>query len=172
MTGNFQVNIKISTAFATKGGSSCKKILFAITALFFLASIAYADNGIISVRSSHEVKATADRLENALKQKAMTVFARIDHAAGAQKVGQNLRATELIVFGNPKVGTPLMQCRQTTAIDLPQKALIWEDEEGQVWFSYNNPNYLVERHGITGCSEVVKKIEKALSNFAKAATMP
>jgi uncharacterized protein (DUF302 family) len=65
-----------------------------------------------------------------------------------------------------------MQCSQSTAIDLPQKALIWEDGEGQVWLSYNDPNYLVERHGITGCAEVIKKIEKALSNFAKAATMP
>ena len=149
-----------------------QKILFTITALFFLTSLAYADSGLINVKSAHDAKTTADRLENALKQKGMTVFARIDHTAGAQKVGQNLRPTELIVFGNPKVGTPLMQCRQTTAIDLPQKALIWEDEEGQVWLSYNNPNYLVERHGITGCAEVVKKIEKALSNFAKAATMP
>ena len=149
-----------------------RQILYTITAIFFLASMAYADNGIISVKSSHEVKATADRLENTLKQKGMTVFARIDHAAGAQKVGQKLRPTELIVFGNPKVGTPLMQCRQSTAIDLPQKALIWEDQEGTVWLSYNDPNYLVERHGITGCAEVVKKIEKALSNFAKAATMP
>jgi uncharacterized protein (DUF302 family) len=149
-----------------------RQILYTITALFLLTSLAYADNGIISVKSSHAVKATADRLENTLKQKGMTVFARINHAAGAQKVGQKLRPTELIVFGNPKVGTPLMQCRQTTAIDLPQKALIWEDEEGQVWLSYNNPSYLVERHGITGCAEVVKKIEKALSNFAKAATMP
>ena len=149
-----------------------QKILFTITALFFLTSLAYADNGLINVKSAHDTKTTADRLENTLKQKGMTVFARIDHAAGAQKVGQKLRPTELIVFGNPKVGTPLMQCRQTTAIDLPQKALIWEDEEGQVWLSYNDPNYLVERHGITGCAEVVKKIEKALSNFAKAATMP
>ena len=149
-----------------------QKILFTITALFFLASMAYADNGLINVKSSHDTKTTADRLENTLKQKGMTVFARIDHAAGAQKVGQKLRPTELVVFGNPKVGTPLMQCRQSTAIDLPQKALIYEDEEGQVWLSYNNPNYLVERHGIEGCAEVVKKIEKALSNFSKAATMP
>ena len=149
-----------------------RQILYTITALILLATLAYADNGIISVKSSHEVKATADRLENTLKQKGMTVFARIDHAAGAQKVGQKLRPTELIVFGNPKVGTPLMQCRQSTAIDLPQKALIWEDKEGTVWYSYNDPNYLVERHGITGCAEVIQKIEKALSNFAKAATMP
>jgi uncharacterized protein (DUF302 family) len=149
-----------------------RQILYTITALFFLTSQAYADNGIISVKSSHEVKATADRLENTLKQKGMTVLIRINHAAGAQKVGKKLRPTELVVFGNPKVGTPLMQCSQSTAIDLPQKALIWEDDQGQVWLSYNDPNYLVERHGITGCDEVIKKIEKALSNFAKAATMP
>jgi uncharacterized protein (DUF302 family) len=149
-----------------------RQILYTITALFFLTTQAYADNGIISVKSSHEVKATADRLENTLKQKGMTVFIRINHAAGAQKVGKKLRPTELVVFGNPKVGTPLMQCSQSTAIDLPQKALIWQDDQGQVWLSYNDPNYLVERHGITGCDEVIKKIEKALSNFAKAATMP
>ena len=149
-----------------------RHILYTLTALILLTLPAYADNGLINLKSSHDTKTTADRLENTLKQKGMTVFARIDHAAGAQKVGQKLRPTELIVFGNPKVGTPLMQCRQSTAIDLPQKALIWEDQEGTVWLSYNDPNYLVERHGITGCAEVVKKIEKALSNFAKAATMP
>ena len=149
-----------------------RQILYTIAALFLLASLSYADNGIISVKSSHEVKATTDRLENVLNQKGMTVFIRINHAEGAQKVGKKLRPTELVIFGNPKVGTPLMQCRQSTAIDLPQKALIWEDEKGQVWLSYNDPNYLVERHGITGCTEVIKKIENALSNFAKAATMP
>ena len=149
-----------------------RQILYTITALFLLASLAYADNGIINVKSSHDVKATADRLENTLKQKGLTVFIRINHAEGAQKVGKQLRPTELVVFGNPKVGTPLMLCSQSTAIDLPQKALIWEDQEGTVWFSYNDPNYLVERHGISGCAEVIKKIEKALSNFAKAATMP
>jgi uncharacterized protein (DUF302 family) len=149
-----------------------RQILYTITAIFFLASLGYADNGIISVRSSHEVNATADRLENTLKQKGMTVFIRINHAAGAQKVGKKLRPTELVVFGNPKVGAPLMQCSQSTAIDLPHKALIWEDENGQVWLSYNDPHYLVERHGIKGCAEVIKKIEKALSNFANAATMP
>ena len=149
-----------------------RQIRYTIAVLILMTSLAYADNGLINVKSAHDTKTTTDRLENTLKQKGMTVFARIDHAAGAQKVGQKLRPTELIVFGNPKVGTPLMQCRQTTAIDLPQKALIWEDEKGQVWLSYNDPNYLVERHGITGCADVIKKIETALSNFAKAATMP
>ena len=102
----------------------------------------------------------------------MTVFVKIDHAERAQKVGKKLRPTELIVFGNPKVGTPLMQCGQSVAIDLPQKALIWEDQEGQVWLSHNDPKYLAKRHGIKGCDEVVQKIENALNNFAKAATGP
>jgi len=136
-----------------------RQILCTIIALFILASQVYADNGIISVKSSHDVKATADRLENMLKQKGMTVFIRINHAEGAQKVGIKLRPTELVVFGNPKVGAPLMQCSQSTAIDLPQKALVWEDSEGQVWLSYNDPNYLVMRHGITECAEVIKKFD-------------
>jgi uncharacterized protein (DUF302 family) len=135
-----------------------QKIFFSVLAIFFIVSTAVAGDGLISVKSSHDVKVTADRLENILKQKGMTVFNRINHSAGAQKVGKKLRPTELVVFGNPKVGTPLMQCNQSVAIDLPQKALIWQDDKGQVWLSYNDPNY--------------KKVEKALSNFAKAATMP
>ena len=149
-----------------------RQIFFAIITIFLIVSTATAGNGLISVKSSHDVKATADRLENVLNQKGMNVFIRINHAAGAAKVGKELRPTELIVFGNPKVGTPLMQCSQSVAIDLPQKALIWQDDREQVWLSYNDPNYLAQRHGLTGCAEVIKKVEKALSNFAKAATMP
>jgi uncharacterized protein (DUF302 family) len=149
-----------------------KKLFCTIVAVLLLTTPIYADSGLISVKSSHDVKTTADRLESTLKQKGMNVFIRINHAQGAQKVGKVLRPTELIIFGNPKVGTPLMQCRQSVAIDLPQKALIWQDEEGQVWLSYNNPNYLVKRHEISGCDAVVKKIEGALGKFAKAATMP
>lgn len=80
----------------------------------------------------------------------MTVFTRIDHSAGAKKVDKELRPTELVIFGNPKVGTPLMQCVQTVAIDLPQKMLIWQDEAGTTWLSYNNPSYLAKRHHIRG----------------------
>jgi uncharacterized protein (DUF302 family) len=149
-----------------------QKIFFSILAILFIVSTATAGNGLISVKSSHDVKATADRLENVLKQKGMNVFIRINHAASAAKVGKELRPTELIIFGNPKVGTPLMQCSQSVAIDLPQKALIWQDDKGQVWLTYNDPNYLAQRHELTGCAEVIKKVEKALSNFAKAATMP
>ena len=147
-------------------------LLCTLMAIFFFASVTYADNGIISIKSSHDVKTTVDRLENILGEKGMTVFIRINHAEGAQKVGKKLRPTELIIFGNPKVGTPLMQCGQSVGIDLPQKALIWQDKAGQVWLSYNDPKYLASRHSIKECGEVIKKIEKALGNFARMATMP
>ena len=148
------------------------KIFISILAVFFIVSTASAGDGLINVKSSHDVKVTADRLEDILNKKGMTVFIRINHAAGAKKIGKQLRPTELVVFGNPKVGTPLMQCSQSVGIDLPQKALIWQDDKGQVWLSYNDPNYLALRHGLSQCAEVIKKIEKALGNFAKAATMP
>lgn len=147
--------------------------VFLSTILIFLSiSLAYADNGLVNVKSPYSVKKTADRLENVLKEKGMTVFTRINHSEGAKKVGMDLPATELIIFGNPKVGTPLMNCNRTVAIDLPQKALIWEDENGQVWLSYNDPQYLAKRHDLSECMEIIKKVEKALSNFSKAATMP
>jgi uncharacterized protein (DUF302 family) len=129
-----------------------------------------AGEGMISVKSAHSVAVTTDRLENILREKGMTVMKRIDHAAGAAKVGKTLRPTELLIFGNPKVGTPLMQCSQSIAIDLPQKALIWEDDGGQVWLSYNDPKFLALRHDTQGCDEVLNKVAGALGNFAAAAT--
>ena len=149
-----------------------RRLFFTSIGLICFASLACADNGMISLKSSHDVKITADRLEKNLIAKGMMVFIRINHTEGAQKVGKKLRPTEVIIFGNPKVGTPLMQCGQSVGIDLPQKALIWQDETGQVWLSYNDPKYLASRHNIKGCGEVIKKIEKALGNFAKLATMP
>ena len=146
-----------------------KLFLTLILSALFTAS-AYATEGMISIKSAHTVAVTADRLEKILGSKGMTVFKRIDHAAGAQKVGKTLRPTELVIFGNPKVGTPLMLCRQSVAIDLPQKALIWQDEAGQVWFSYNDPQYLALRHNIQGCDKVLKKVAGALGNFAKKAS--
>ena len=146
--------------------------LFFILAVIFSSSSVLADNGLISIKSAHDVKTTADRLENVLKEKGMTVFDRINHSAGAEKVGKQLRPTELVIFGNPKVGTPLMQCSQSMAIDLPQKALIWQDESGQVWFSYNNPEYLAQRHNIHGCEAVIATIKNVLAKFGKKATAP
>ena len=88
----------------------------------------------------------------------MNVFLRINRTEGARKVDQELRLTEPVIFGNPKVGTPLMQCGQTAAIDLPQKALIWQDENGQVWLTYNDPQYAARRHGIDGCKAVLDSV--------------
>ncbi|WP_018404201.1 DUF302 domain-containing protein [Marinobacter gelidimuriae] len=139
--------------------------------LFLLSSgVALAADGLIMVKSNHSVAATADRLEAALSKNGMTIMNRINHAAGAESVNMELRPTELVIFGNPKVGTPLMQCSQTVAVDLPQKALIWEDENGQVWLGYNDPQYLKIRHAIEGCDPVLAKVEAALKNFARAAT--
>jgi uncharacterized protein (DUF302 family) len=139
---------------------------------FFSFSLAAAENGLVNVQSAHSVPETGDRLEGMLKEKGMTVFIRIDHGAGAKKAGGTLRPTELLIFGNPKVGTPLMQCGQSAAIDLPQKALIWEDGAGRVWVSYNDPAYLAGRHDLKGCDEVLAKVTKALANFANAAAQP
>lgn len=147
-----------------------RKFFLALILSTLLASPAFATEGMISVKSAHPVAVTADRLEKILVSKGMTVFKRIDHAAGAAKVGKTLRPTELVIFGNPKVGTPLMLCSQSIAIDLPQKALIWQDEAGQTWFSYNDPQYLALRHNTQGCDAVLKKVGMALGNFAKKAS--
>jgi len=133
-------------------------------------TLAIAENGMISVKSPYPVAETADRLIAVLEEQNMNVFSRIDHAAGAAAVDMELRPTQLVIFGNPRAGTPLMQCSQTVAIDLPQKALIWQDAGGQVWLSYNDPRYLAERHELDACSELVEKIAGALANFATAAT--
>ncbi len=141
-------------------------LMSAISFLSFAPSVDRGD-GIIRVKSHHSVKQTADRLESLVKEKGLTLFIRINHAENAKKVGKNLRPTELLVFGNPNIGTPLMNCKQSVAIDLPQKALIWEDETDQVWIAYNDPQYLVDRHSITGCDDVIRKIEQALSKLAE-----
>jgi len=141
-----------------------------MTSTLLFAMHAQAADGLVAVKSSHDVKATADKLESVLKEKGMTVMARVNHQQGAEKAGMELRPTEVVIFGNPKVGTPLMQCAQSVAIDLPQKALIWEDANGEVWLGYNNPEYLKNRHSIEGCDEVLDKVNVALGNFANAAT--
>ena len=128
------------------------------------------DSGLKTIQSQHSVSTTADSLEAILKEKGMNIFARVNHATGAEKIGESLRPTELIIFGNPQTGTPLMQSQQTIAIDLPQKMLIWEDVQKNVWLSYNSPDYLANRHGINDCNELINKINTALDNIARQAT--
>jgi uncharacterized protein (DUF302 family) len=107
-----------------------------------------AEDGLITVQSRFGVTETIDRLTEVVKRAGLLVFARIDHAAGARDVGASLRPTELLIFGNPRGGTPLMQDRQLAGIDLPVKALAWEDEDGKIWLSYNDPHWIAERHGL------------------------
>ncbi|MDX8529599.1 DUF302 domain-containing protein [Mesorhizobium sp. VK25A] len=133
-----------------------------------------ADNGLISVESRFRVGETIDRLVETVTSAGLRVFARIDHAAGAREIGAPLRPTELLIFGHPKGGTPLMQDRQLAGIDLPIKALAWEDEQGKVWLSYNDALWLAERHGLGNASrEAVAAIgfgvHKVISAAAGAA---
>jgi uncharacterized protein (DUF302 family) len=122
------------------------------------------------MRSKFGPKETMDRLEAEIRAKGMKVFARIDHASGATEAGLELRPTELIIFGNARGGTPLMQSVQTVGIDLPLKALVWEDASGTTWLSYNEPSWIVQRHNIPNAEPIVSKLTAALSAMSRKAT--
>ena len=128
-----------------------------------------ADNGLVTVKSSHRVKETIDELAAIVTAKGMQVFARIDHGKGATEVGLPLRPTELLIFGNAKGGTPLMQHDQAIGIDLPLKALAYEDADGTVWLCYNDPAWLAARHAIAA-PEVTKTLAAALAGVIGQAT--
>ena len=125
--------------------------------------------GLTTIASRFDPKETMDRLESEVRARGMTVFARIDHAAGAAEVGLTLRPTELIIFGNARGGTPLMQSVQTVGIDLPLKALVWEDASGTTWLSYNEPSWIAQRHSIANAEPVVSKMAAALSAISRKA---
>jgi uncharacterized protein (DUF302 family) len=147
-----------------------KKI--AVAVLLLVASVsAYAgDNGLINKKSKYSVTETIDRMEKALKEKGIGVALRWNHAERAEQVGIPLRPTELLVFGNPKLGSNFFTSQQSSGIDLPLKVLAYEDEKGQVWLTYNDPQYIANRHGIKDRDEVVAKMSKALDNFSSVAT--
>ena len=130
-----------------------------------------AAEGLVTVPSDLGPKDTMDRLEAAVKAKGLTVFAHIDHAAGAAAVGMTLPPTELLAFGNAKGGTPLMQANQATGIDLPLKTLVYEDETGKVWLAYNDPHWIAQRHGLgAGQSTTVDAMASLLKDLAAQAT--
>ncbi len=132
-----------------------------------------APEGLTNVQSAFGPKETSDRLEGEIKAKGMTVFARLDHAAGAAAVGLSLRPTELLIFGNAKGGTPLMQARQTIGIDLPLKALVWQDAAGRTWLSYNDPAWLAKRHDVGAeAAAAIAAMSAALEALAKTVTAP
>jgi uncharacterized protein (DUF302 family) len=134
-------------------------------------TIPMPDNGLLSVQSRGSANETLDRLLAALAMRKLTVFARVDHAAGAASVGLPLRPTEVVMFGNPRGGTALMQDRQSTGIDLPLKALIWEDTDGKAWLTYNDPAWIAERHSLGAASAAaVQAMAELLSAIAHEAT--
>jgi len=150
--------------------SPCALLLLAVTVLLPWSKLAMAhDSGLISLRSGHDFATTVARLQQHLQSKGMQLFAGVDHAAGADKLAMQLRPTQVLMFGNPAIGTALMQCSQTVAIDLPQKMLVWEDAAGDVWIAYNSPDFLLWRHSIVGCDEALAKVANALSSFARTA---
>jgi len=124
-------------------------------------------DGLTTILSSFGPKETMDRLEAEVKAKGLTIFARIDHAAGAASVGMALRPTEVLIFGNARGGTPFMQAGQSAGIDLPLKALVYQDEAGQVWLAYNDPSWIAQRHGLgAAVTPNVQALATALATFA------
>ncbi|MCW9024243.1 MAG: DUF302 domain-containing protein [Gammaproteobacteria bacterium] len=150
------------------------KYLLLVVALLFSshgasASTGAQDNGLINKKSPHSVGQTLDRLEALLNKKGITIVTRWKHHDGAKKAGIPLRATELLIFGNPKLGSHFFTSNQLAGIDLPMKALAWEDAEGQVWLSYNDPAFIAKRHQIQDRAEIVSKMTNALDKLTNAA---
>ncbi|MBL4664771.1 MAG: DUF302 domain-containing protein [Nitrospinaceae bacterium] len=125
---------------------------------------------ILTFASKHSVTDTVIQLVQVLEQKGFTIFNTIAHSKNANNVGITLADTSVIIFGNPKIGSRLMQCKRTIAIDLPQKALIWKDRNNQVWLSVNNPEYLKRRHDVQGCDLIFQKITTALTAISRQVT--
>ena len=147
------------------------RTVFSMLALLTAPAIAHAADGLVALKSPHSARITMDRLEAEVKAKGLNVFARIDHAAGAAKVGKTLRPTELLIFGNPQGGTPFMECAQTVGIDLPLKALVWEDAAAQVWIGYNDAAFIARRHEVPGCA-VAANLSKAVTAIAQSVMAP
>lgn len=141
-----------------------KQYTLATLLLAFTLSIANAADGVITLKSPFNTKDTMDKLENLVKQKGLTVFARVNHSAGAATIDKQLRPTELLIFGHPKGGTPLMECEQMIGLDLPLKALVWQDADQQVWIGYNDMRYLARKYAIENCPAITK-IQQSISNL-------
>ncbi len=141
-----------------------------MTALVMVPSVAWtAADRVVAKRSPHSVAATLDRLTEMLTARSIEIAARIDHAAGAQKIGQSLKPTQVLIFGNPKLGTPLMQSNRRIGLDLPMKVLAWEDDGGQVWVAYVNPEALKSDHAISGRDEAFREMSQALDKLTDEA---
>ncbi len=149
-----------------------KTLCVAMIALVLSTVTAQADDGLVKNLSAHSVQTTMDSLENLVRNKGLTVFVRIDHAAGAAEVGEEMLPTQLLMFGNPAIGTNLMTSQRTVGVDLPIKVLIWEEPDGKVWIAYNDPAYLAKRHGIDDRDAVLDKMGRAVKGLVSAAATP
>jgi uncharacterized protein (DUF302 family) len=130
-------------------------------------------DGLTILPSAHGAKETVDRFAAAVAEAGMSVFARIDHAAGAEAAGLTLAPMEVLVFGSPVAGTPLMEAAKTIGVDLPLKALVWEDDAGQVWLAYNQPVWIAKRHDLgIGAAPILKAMTDALAKVVDAALSP
>jgi uncharacterized protein (DUF302 family) len=133
-----------------------------------MSTQAVPPSGVIVLASYYPVARTVDRLESLLKEKGVLVFARIDFSGDAARAGLHMRPEQLLIFGNPKGGTPLMQAMPTVGLDLPLKALVWEDSEGKTWLAYNDPKYIVQRHAVesnlsANLAAVIPLLERAVA---------
>lgn len=146
-----------------------KRTAIILLCALFSTTVLAGDNGLIKKKSAHSVKVTLDRLEKVLKKKGIGIAVRWNHAAKAKGVGIEMRDTEILIFGNPKMGSPLMMSNQEVGIDLPMKALVYKDAKGQVWLVYNDPAYLKKRHGISDKNHVFKKMTGALNKLTSKA---
>jgi len=147
-----------------------KRLCASLLILIFASPFALADNdgshGLIQVQSTHSVANTVLRLKQFLAKKKIPVFALINHSAAARQAGLALRPTELLIFGNPTLGSKLMQLRQRVGLDLPLKALIWQDRAGHVWITYHNPRYLATRYGIAPSNPIIRKMTSLLVSLS------
>ena len=148
-----------------------KRLLILLSLITLIPAMSVAgDKGMVNKKSHYSVKVTLDRLENVLRKKGITIVTRWSHDAGAKKADISLRPTELLIFGNPKLGSHFFTSKQTAGIDLPMKALAWKDKKGQVWLTYNDPTYIANRHGINDRPKIVKKMTGALNKLTNVAT--
>ena len=148
------------------------KTLILAVAVFLMPAAGFAadTDGLITKKSPHSVQDTVKRLKKAIGElKPISIMAEVDHQKNAKKVDMELRPTYLVLFGNPQLGTQLFTSNQTAGIDLPMKALVWQDADGQVWIGYNDPEWIVDRHGIDDRDEVVKKMQGALGKLTDKA---
>ena len=152
----------------TKGEWKMKSMALAVV-FFMITGASFAATGMVIKSSKYPVGVTIDRLEAVAREKGMTLFARIDHAAGAEKVGMKMPPSQVLIFGNPKGGTPLMLASPSAALELPLRVAVWEDAQGKVWLGYNTVEYVSQRHAVNGKDELVKMLDGALDGITSKA---